>query len=289
MNENKSLILEIAEAIDRRLSMRKTDRGDLTKPNRLTRTLRWLTPNGGTLVLIALLIVTQSVWAKPLLSALNAPGASTTTVNYQGSLADSGGTPLTGTYAMTFAIYDLPADGSVIWGPESHSAVLVNEGLFNVGLGSQTVGGIPTITWNGDRYLEITVGGETLSPRELIRSVPVAGMALTVPDGAITQLQAPSLISSGTSENVHIEFGQAIVTATGTSNSLTLDITFSPGFSSRPTISIIPYSNYSNWIIATVSYSNCDGSSCRVTLRRTSGDWVNGNVQRVDWIAIGEN
>jgi len=30
------------------------------------------------------------------------------------------------------------------------------------------------------------VGGETLSPRELIRSVPIAGMALTVPDGAIT-------------------------------------------------------------------------------------------------------
>jgi len=40
-------------------------------------------------------------------------------------------------------------------------------------LGSQTSGGIPTSTWNGDRYLEITVGGETLSPRELIRSVPI--------------------------------------------------------------------------------------------------------------------
>jgi hypothetical protein len=53
-------------------------------------------------------------------------------------------------------------------------------------LGSQTSGGIPTTTWNGDRYLEITVGGETLEPRELIRSVPIAGMALTVPDGAIS-------------------------------------------------------------------------------------------------------
>jgi hypothetical protein len=53
-------------------------------------------------------------------------------------------------------------------------------------LGSKTSGGIPTTTWNGDRYLEITVGGETLEPRELIRSVPIAGMALTVPDGSIT-------------------------------------------------------------------------------------------------------
>jgi len=58
-----------------------------------------------------------------------------------------------------------------------------------VGLGSQTPGGIPTSAWNGDRYLEITVGGETLNPRELIRSVPIAGMALTVPDGAIGTAQ----------------------------------------------------------------------------------------------------
>jgi len=72
-----------------------------------------------------------------------------------------------------------------VWGPESHAAVPVSDGLFSVGLGGQTSGGIPTSTWNGDRYLEITVGGETLSPRELIRSVPIAGMALTVPDGSV--------------------------------------------------------------------------------------------------------
>ncbi len=189
MKEQKNIITRFGEMIDQYLTDRRIGQQIKTsplQPSRLTRTLRWLTPNGGTLVLIALLIVTQSVWAKPLLSALNAPGASATTVNYQGSLADSGGTPLTGTYAMSFSIYDAPSTGSVIWGPESHPAVQVNEGLFNVGLGSQTVGGIPTTTWNGDRYLEITVGGETLTPRELIRSVPVAGMALTVPDGAIT-------------------------------------------------------------------------------------------------------
>ena len=49
----------------------------------------------------------------------------------------------------------------------------VSGGLFSVGLGSQTGGGIPTSAWNGDCYLEITVGGETLSSRELIRSVPI--------------------------------------------------------------------------------------------------------------------
>ncbi|MEA3341068.1 MAG: hypothetical protein U9R15_13980 [Chloroflexota bacterium] len=87
---------------------------------------------------------------------------------------------------MTFALYDAATDGSMVWGPENHAAVPVSDGLFNVGLGSQTSGGIPTTTWNGDRYLEIAVGGETLSPRELIRSVPIAGMALTVSDQSIS-------------------------------------------------------------------------------------------------------
>ena len=185
MNEQKSLFLEVAEAIDRHLKQRNEPARGLSKPGRVQRLVRWLLPNGGTLILIALLIATQSVWARTLQSPA-APGPSATTVNYQGRLADSGGTPITGSRAMSFAIYDAATSGNLIWGPEAHMAIPVSNGLFSVGLGSQTSGGIPTTAWNGDRYLEITVGGETLSPRELIRSVPIAGMALTVPDGSIT-------------------------------------------------------------------------------------------------------
>jgi hypothetical protein len=169
MNEKKQLTLNIP----------------LPTNQTLYRLLRWLTPNGGTLLLIAALILTQNVWARTEQSTANTPGPSATTVNYQGRLADSGGAPLDGTYGMSFALYDALTAGSMVWGPENHTAVPVSEGLFSVGLGSLTGGGIPTSVWDGDRYLEITVGGETLSPRELIRSVPIAGMALTVPDGAI--------------------------------------------------------------------------------------------------------
>lgn len=155
---------------------------------------RWLArqmvPNVGTLLLVGLLILTANVWARPLLNPGYVAGPSATTVNYQGRLADSGGTPLNGTYGMTIALWDAPTEGNLLF-VENHAAVPVSNGLFSVGLGSQTSGGIPTSTWNGDRYLEIAVGGETLSPRELIRSVPIAGMALTVPDGAITQEKAP--------------------------------------------------------------------------------------------------
>jgi len=196
MNERKSLIYHLVEAVEhyrteRRVASAEGAAPQSQQPGRLGRALRWFLPNGGTLLLVTALIATAQVWAKPLTSPASAPGPSATSVNYQGRLADSGGTPLDGTYGMTFALYDASTGGSLIWGPESHAAVPVSEGLFSVGLGSQTSGGIPTSAWNGDRYLEITVGGETLSPRELIRSVPIAGMALTVPDGAISQEQAP--------------------------------------------------------------------------------------------------
>ena len=184
---NKSILTYLAQALDQYRADRAASAGEATpqKPGRVRAFLRWLTPNGGTLLLIALLVLTQNVWAWRT-QAPAAPGPSATTVNYQGRLADSDGNPLDGVYGMTFALYDAPTGGNPIW-TESHTAVTVSDGLFSVGLGSQTPGGIPTSVWDGDRYLEVTVGGETLSPRELIRSVPIAGMALTVPDGSITE------------------------------------------------------------------------------------------------------
>ncbi len=186
MNEHKSFLVDLATTIDRHLPRRSTQQNtSQATSSRLRRFLRWLTPNGGTLLLVAVLIVTAQVWAKPLTSPTSAPGPSATTVNYQGRLADSDGAPLDDTLGMSFSLWDADTGGSLVWGPESHAAVPVSEGLFSVGLGSQTGGGIPTNVWDGDRYLEISVGGETLSPRELIRSVPIAGMALTLPDHTV--------------------------------------------------------------------------------------------------------
>jgi hypothetical protein len=225
MDERKSFLVDMAETIDRHLPRRNAPQGDRapSQPGRLGRVLRWFIPNGGTLLLIAALILTQNVWARQL-AAPAAPGPSATTVNYQGRLADPAGNPKDGVFGMTFALWDAAGGGNLVWGPENHTAVPVSEGLFSVGLGSQTSGGIPTSAWNGDRYLEITVGGEMLSPRELIRSVPIAGMALTVPDGAIgtaqiadgavTQAKAPSLLESGNGDDYEVYVGYAEVSST---------------------------------------------------------------------------
>ena len=154
MSEQKGFLVELAELVDHHMHRSPGKKpANESRPSRLSRILHWLTPNGGTLLLVALLIATTNVWAKPLLNTPGAPGPSATTVNYQGRLADSGGTPLNNNYGMTFALWDAPTEGNLVWGPESHAAVPVSDGLFSVGLGSQTSGGIPTSVWNGDRYL----------------------------------------------------------------------------------------------------------------------------------------
>jgi hypothetical protein len=94
------------------------------QPGRLGRILRWRTHNGGTLLLIAALILTQQVWARSLTSPA-ALGPSATGVNYQGRLADSGGAPLDGTYNGSRALFTTACTiqgtastkGAILWPP----------------------------------------------------------------------------------------------------------------------------------------------------------------------------
>ena len=279
MDNHKSLIMHIAEWWE-----------TYSKGSRSTKSWsHWLPSPGNvlfTLLIAGLLIFTQQTWANNGSESVNAPGPSATTVNYQGRLAAPDGTPKNGTFGMTFAIYDAASGGNLVWGPESHSAVPVTNGLFNVGLGSLTSGGIPTTVWNGDRYLQITVGGETLTPRELIRSVPIAGMALTVPDGSITQIQAPSLMKSA-SLNKLTQSGHASVNITQSTDLATINITFDPPYTQRPVLFLQPYYNYTRKVVA-VPGDPCTGTSCTIFLSRVDGqNWSPGNYQSIDWIAVG--
>jgi hypothetical protein len=296
MNEPKSLIHHLVEAVDRYCAERRAAASaqdvQLRQPSRLGRLLRWLTPNGGTLLLVALLILTTNVWAKPLLSPASAPGPSAYTVNYQGRLADSGGNLLSGTYGMTFALWDAATGGNLVWEPESHAAVPVSDGLFSVGLGSQTSGGIPTTVWDGDRYLEITVGGETLSPRELIRSVPIAGMALTVPDGAIgsaqiadgavTQAKTDSLVAAPWSDRTVVVFTH--VGTTDTNGIVSINIA-GHGFTS---IDGVVASNGDDVALlnALVNVYSWNTSEVKVRVWR-NGSLVTGSLVRVNLAIMG--
>ncbi len=145
------------------------------------------------IVLAALLLGAARVGAlNSVLAPLAAPAADTsfTTINYQGRLADSSGTPIDNPnpgLGMTFALYDVESGGSAVW-TETHANVPVSEGLFSVRLGS--ISALDTSHLTGDRWLGIQVGTDPeMTPREKLTAVPYAmqaGLALTVADGSIT-------------------------------------------------------------------------------------------------------
>ena len=95
-------------------------------------------------------------------------------INYQGMLTNISGEPLNGTFDTFFRIYNAPSSGDKRW-EENHSALSVNQGLFNVILGSQS-GGID-LDFSEDYWLEVEVEGEVM-PRIEFTSVGYAYRAL---------------------------------------------------------------------------------------------------------------
>ena len=97
-------------------------------------------------------------------------------INYQGYLTDDAGNPINDTLSMTFGIWDDPGVGSELWNENGN--VVVEEGLFNVVLGSTTP--IPSDVFGAgqSRWLELTIVAQTLSPRTEITSVGYAYRAV---------------------------------------------------------------------------------------------------------------
>lgn len=101
-------------------------------------------------------------------------------LNYQGQISDNNGVPLNTTVSMKFELFKTLTDGSACgaWA-ETHS-IAVSEGIFSVELGR--VAAIPDSCLVDDVYLQLTVNGEALSPRESASMV-----ANTMPAGASTR------------------------------------------------------------------------------------------------------
>ncbi len=150
----------------------------------------WLPTPGN--MLFTLVLVVSLLWAQNVGAlTLGAPiaGASTSTIAYQGRLADSQGTPLTNTLNMSFRLYAQATGSTPLWTEQwtGSNGVQVSDGLFNVMLGSLTSIPQDVITGNNNLFLGITVGtdGEMI-PRVQLGSVPTAIQALTVPDGSVS-------------------------------------------------------------------------------------------------------
>jgi len=151
--------------------------------------LGWLTrhlvPNTGTLIVLALFFLVQSVVARP--PAMPAtPETTATLLSYQGTLTYSSGTLINGDVEMVFDLYHEAEGGTSFW-TEAYTgaqAIEVTSGQFHVLLGSQVA--LEPSDLTGDLYLGITVNGEKMLPRELLASAARAVEASTLVAGATT-------------------------------------------------------------------------------------------------------
>jgi hypothetical protein len=95
-------------------------------------------------------------------------------INFQGRLVSSDATPITEPTLITFKLYDVPTGGTAIGNQIDKTIYPDNNGTFSTTLEFNS-----SYFNENDRWLEIEIGMETLSPRSRIASVPYAYRAIT--------------------------------------------------------------------------------------------------------------
>ncbi len=104
--------------------------------------------------------------------------------NYQGRLTDAAGVPVSGSFDITFRIYDMAVGGNLLW-EERQLGVVVSNGLFNVVINPplyslstgfpQGMEGLPPFLEDIEQWLEIEVeAGLPFMPRTRLLSSPFA-------------------------------------------------------------------------------------------------------------------
>jgi hypothetical protein len=132
-----------------------------------------------------------------------AASAVTSSISYQGRLTDSADELLSGTYTMTFRLYNVSSGGTAL-ATDTHT-VVVTDGLFNTGID------FDTSDFDGrELWLGVAVGTDSeMTPRQELRPVPYA-LSL-VPGARIDgSVSGPVLKinNTGTGAGVHGVYGE---------------------------------------------------------------------------------
>jgi H-type lectin domain len=194
--------------------------------------------------------------------------SSTQMINYQGRLADTGGSPINGsTVSVIFSIYTTASGDTVLW-TETQS-IVVTGGLYNVKLGE-----VNPITDNlfsaSDRWLGVQVRTDPeMVPRAQITSVAYA-------------------INSQRIAGKKIQSGQSTLTIASAAASGPVSVTFPAPFAVAPQVITGALSDQvggKTFIVEKVDTITTTG--CVVTFTSLDGSTTVGSAN-FDWIAIGE-
>jgi hypothetical protein len=114
-----------------------------------------------------------------------------TAFTYQGRLVEAG-QPATGTYALTFRLFDAETGGAQVGPTLVVPGVVVTQGVFTVTLD------FGPVSWTQARWLDVTVGATLLSPRQPVTPTPAAlhaASAASAPFSGLTGV--PSGLADG--------------------------------------------------------------------------------------------
>lgn len=103
-------------------------------------------------------------------------------LSFQGRLENSGGTPITAATNFVFKLFTASSGGTELYTSGTCSITPDADGVFNTQIGSTCGSAIAStvFTENANVWLEVTVGAETLSPRQQIATVAYALNAETL-------------------------------------------------------------------------------------------------------------
>lgn len=119
---------------------------------------------------IALFVATALFLTMNSLAA--SPTAQSTAFTYQGNL-NASGSAASGTFDLTFKLFDANIGGTQVGSTISLPQYPIANGVFTADLN------FPGAFTGTQLWLEVTVGTQTLSPRQPVNSVPVAEFALS--------------------------------------------------------------------------------------------------------------
>ena len=197
-------------------------------------------------------------FGQAVISSMAYPDTPTRTsriLSYQGRLTDTTQNPINTSTDMSYKLYDADSGGTQLWSSNTCAVDPDQDGIFNVNLGAGNGDGNDdescgdeiddsVFTENANVWLEVTVGAETLSPRQPIRTVAYAINAETLQglppaeiasnstimmmnsDGEVVLgTTTPLLKSDSSSSSLTIESNQLVLrTATGSNG----DVIISP-------------------------------------------------------------